>query len=227
MNIAKPAFRSTLLLAAAFLMLPPSAMADAGDWLVRGRIIHVDPDNSNDSLSVVGLKGLSADSDTVPELDFTYFVSNNWALELILAVSDHDVKAGGALKAALGPGTAGIDSKALPPTLVLQYHFNPQGKYRPYAGLGVNYTHFFDEGSNSVLETALVDPSPSVEVDDSFGPAAQVGIDIEVNQSWFVNFDVKYIDIDADATIKSGGVKFKSDVDIDPIVWGVGVGYRF
>jgi outer membrane protein len=35
--------------------------------------------------------------------------------------------------------------KHLPPTFSFQYHFMPDSKFRPYVGLGPNYTTFFDE----------------------------------------------------------------------------------
>lgn len=220
---AKRFTTTTLLLAAGFILLVPQSRADAGDWVIRGRVIQVDPHNSNNALSVVGLKGLSANTDTVPELDFSYFVTDHWALELILAWSDHEVDPKGPLKAV---STKGIESKALPPTLTLQYHFNPTGRCRPYAGIGLNYTHFFDQDVSPELEAAL-GSAASVDIDDSFGLAAQVGMDVAIDDRWSVNFDVKYIDMDADATIKAGALRLKSDVDLDPVVWGIGVGYRF
>ncbi len=203
----------------------PVMAYEAGDWLIRGRIINVNPNDDSGTLSVggvdTGLKGVEVDSDTVPELDITYMISRNWGVELILGYSEHTVKAHKDWSA-LGDV---IDTKVLPPTLTLQYHFRPDAKIRPYVGAGVNYTHFFDEEvAGSVLDV----PGAKVKLEGSWGLAAQVGVDVAVNDDWFVNFDVKYIDIDSTASFKNTAVgSAKIDADIDPFVFGVGIGRRF
>ena len=201
-----------LLGAAAALILAAPAMAEQGDWLVRLRAINVVP---NEEATITPIGGdVDIDTSVVPELDITYFVQDNWALELILGVTPHDVMA---VDTAGGDIDLG-DVTLLPPTLTLQYHFNPEGQYRPYVGAGVNYTHFFNEDlpSGSALST--------IDYDASFGLAAQAGIDIALQDEWFLNLDVKYIDIDTDVVI-DGAVN--ADVQIDPVVFGVGFGRRF
>ena len=106
----------------------------------------------------------------------------------------------------------------LPPTLTLQYHFNANGRVRPYVGAGVNFTHFFNED----LPTGGI--ATSIQYDDSFGLAAQAGIDFDINDVWFFNVDVKKIDINTDVTINGA---IQADVDIDPWVFGIGFGRRF
>ena len=201
-----------LLGAAAALILAAPAMAEQGDWLVRLRAINVVP---NEEATITPIGGdVDIDSSIVPELDITYFVQDNWALELILGVTPHDVMA---VNTAAGDIDLG-DVTLLPPTLTLQYHFNPEGQYRPYVGAGVNYTYFFNEDlpSGSALST--------IDYDASFGLAAQAGIDIALQDEWFLNLDVKYIDIDTDVVID--GV-VNADVQIDPVVFGIGFGRRF
>ena len=100
----------------------------------------------------------------------------------------------------------------LPPTISLQYHFNPDGRVRPYVGLGVNYTLLFDEEPDAL------------SVDNSFGPAAQLGLDSSLNDKWFVNVSARYIDIDADARLGTASI---GTVEVDPFVYGLHVGYRF
>jgi outer membrane protein len=209
----------------------PAMAYEAGDWLIRGRIINVNPNDDSGQLFLDtgsgyagGGKGVKVDSDTVPELDITYMISRNWGVELILGYSEHTVK-GEKNWAALGDV---IDTKVLPPTLTLQYHFLPDSNIRPYIGAGVNYTYFFDEQvAGSVLDT----PGSKVKLDSSWGLAAQAGVDIALNQDWFVNLDVKYIDIDTEAHFSNiaGGTinRAKIKADIDPFVWGIGIGRRF
>ncbi|MTI63009.1 OmpW family protein [Methylophaga sp.] len=203
----------------------PAMAYEAGDWLVRGRVINVNPNDDSGNLYIggasTGSEGVEVDSDTVPELDITYMLTRNWGLELILGYSEHTVKAHKTWSA-LGDV---IDTKVLPPTLTLQYHFLPDSNIRPYVGVGVNYTYFFDEEvSGNVLDI----PGADVKLDSSWGLAAQAGVDVAINQDWFVNFDVKYIDIDTEAHFSGTPVgKAKITADIDPFVWGVGIGRRF
>ncbi len=214
----------TLLFAAAVLSVGLSgpAHADAGDWLVRLRGVIIAPtDDAGPVLPAFPAGSVSVDDAIVPELDFTYFFTDNLAAELILATSPHDISGTGALSA-LGEIA---DTMALPPTLTFQYHFAPNAKLRPYVGAGINWTVFYREDASSSLAGAL--GPTDVSLDDSFGWAAQAGIDIDLTERVFLNLDVKYIDIDTTATLDTGGVINTVDVSIDPIVAGVGIGMRF
>ncbi|OUR65690.1 hypothetical protein A9Q79_01475 [Methylophaga sp. 42_25_T18] len=224
-----------LLSAMGFSAITAPVMAyEAGDWLIRGRIINVNPNSDSGSLVTTGLgslgEGVSVDSDTVPELDITYMLSRNWGIELILGYSDHNVrsrKSAGATVATLGSKNV-IESKVLPPTLTLQYHFLPDSNIRPYIGAGINYTYFFDESVPS--DSGVAGAGDKVKLDSSWGLAAQVGVDVALNNDWFVNVDLKYIDIDTTAHFKSlnpaiGSAKINAD--IDPFVFGIGIGRRF
>lgn len=170
-------------------------------WMIRARGIGVIPDeDGTNALSNVDI------SDTVvPELDISYFFTKNIALELILAVTPHDIDIPG--------GNVG-DVWLLPPTLTLQYHFD-MGKFKPYVGAGVNYTVFFNEDDGIAQD---------LEIDNSFGWALQAGFDYHLEGNWFFNVDVKKLWLDTDwSTSNVGG----GDVDVDPWIIGVGFGYKF
>ena len=168
--------------------------AAQGDWLIRVRAINVDPDSSSGEVSANGTaiagSGVTVDDDTQPELDITYMLADNWGLELVLASSKHGAFADGSI-AALGQL---LDTRTLPPSLLLQYHFAPDGKVRPYVGLGVNLTLFFSEEVTSSFEAAA-GGSSSAKLGSSFGLAGQLGLDIALKGDWFLNFDVKYVDM--------------------------------
>ncbi len=203
-----------LLFAATALVMTAAApaFADSGDWLIRLRAIDVMP---NESASIDPIGGdVDIDNSIVPELDITYFFQDQWAVELILGVTPHDVAAVGTAAGDIDLG----DVTLLPPTLTVQYHFNPEGTVRPYAGAGINYTHFFDESlpSGSALST--------IDYDASLGLAVQAGIDFDMGNDWFFNVDAKYIDINTDVTIDGA---ITADVDIDPVIIGLGFGRRF
>lgn len=205
-----------------FIASSAAASAEQGDVLVRLRGIVVAPTENASAVEPGFPTGsVSVENAVVPELDFTYFLTDNIGAELILATSPHDLVGEGSLAAL---GEIG-DVMALPPTLTLQYHFNPNGKIRPYAGVGVNYTIFYDEDPSNSLVGA-VGPT-TIDVEDTVGVAFQAGVDFALSERWVLNADVKYIQIDTTATLNSGGAINRVDVDLDPIVAGVGVGYRF
>lgn len=198
-----------LTTAAVLCMLPTLASAEAGEWIARGRMLTVVPQEDS-SISAIG--GHAAlETGYAPELDFSYFFTNNIAAELILATVNHDVKAKGT---ALGDVPLG-DVWLLPPTLTVQYHFTPDATFRPYVGAGVNYTIFWGEDKGAAT---------SIDYDNNFGVALQAGADYMINENWGLNLDVKRLWLNTDVTV-NGAVN--ADVDIDPWIIGVGVAYHF
>ena len=197
--------KKTLLAAAALCALTSgAAMAQNypqdGKWMVRARAVHLDSANGG----AAGDKGVSVNDKWIPELDISYFFTPNLAAELILTYPQkHDVRLNGAKIGTL---------KHLPPTLLAQYHFTNLGAFKPYVGAGINYTRF---SSVDILGGAL-----NVKK-NSFGPALQVGFDYALDKNWSINFDVKKVYIDTN--VSGGFGKFK----VDPVLVGVGLGYRF
>ncbi len=179
-----------------------TAQAAQGDWLGRVRVINIDPDASSSALN------LDVNSKVAPELDFSYFVTNNLALELILATRRHEVTAGGVPVGSV---------KHLPPTVLLQYHFLPDQQFRPYVGAGLNYTRFYDVNLGG--GTITVDKS-------SWGPAIQAGMDIAINKQFFFNIDVKKIWMDTDVKAAATGAPL-ANLKINPVIFGIGVGMKF
>ena len=178
----------------------------AGDILIRGRVLGVVPDEDVDSNTLPGEGRI--DNDVIPELDFSYFVTNNIALELIAGTSKHDVT--------WNDGKDLGSVRLLPPTLTMQYHFMPESRWSPYVGAGINYTFFYDSKPGQFN---------SVKYDDGFGYAFQAGFDYAISGPWSLNVDVKKIFLDTDVSVNNGAVK--ADADIDPWLFGVGIGYRF
>lgn len=189
--------------------IDPFDFTDASRWMVRARVIDVLPDESS-STSIGG--DVTAAGQVVPEVDVTYFFTPHIAAELIAATSPHEMGAANTALGNLDLGTVWI----LPPTLTLQYHFNPEGQIRPYAGAGVNYMYFWKESTGDVA---------SIKYDHGFGPALQAGVDIGIDEHWAVNFDVKKLWNNVDAKLNGGAVT--ADVDLDPWVIGAGLAYRF
>jgi len=176
---------------------------DADEWLVRGGFHSMEPKSSAQQLTVDGTIGLT--------FTVTHMLAPKWGVELFAALPFlHEITLQGA-----GPaGEIGL----LPPTLSAQYHFNPNGHVRPYIGAGLNYTVFSKERTYGAWQ------GMKLELDSSFGPAAQLGIDIDVIPGWFINLDARWFDIDTNA--KLGGTDVGA-IEIDPYAFGVTVGHRF
>ncbi|HSN72311.1 MAG TPA: OmpW family outer membrane protein [Steroidobacteraceae bacterium] len=205
--------------------LPLVAAAEQGDWLFRAGTHLIDPksDNLENVLDDPDLT-LSVDDAWGFTFNITYMFADNWGVELLAAAPyKHDI-------ALTGFGQIG-ETKHLPPTLSVQYHFNPIGSFRPYIGAGINWTLFDSEDLDDDFVAALGLPAGTdLKLDDSVGAALQIGTDIAINASWFVTIDIRWIDIDTDAEVRlpaGGGSVGLGTVEIDPMLYGLMVGYRF
>jgi outer membrane protein len=210
--------RIALILVLTLIVAP--AVTNAGDWVLRLRAINIDPDESSENIGDTGSK-VAVDSATVPEVDVTYMFTKRLGVEVVAAIADHDLEAtGGALNGA-DLGTVSI----LPPTVVLQFHPFPGGLFDFYIGAGVNYTNFYDYDLSGDLADAGV---TDIDFNSSFGLAGDVGLNIWLGDHFNINGDIKYVQISTDAKIKvDGGLLDTVTVDINPWIFGVGIGWRF
>lgn len=204
--LALAALMSTTALTAASAAEADFKAKSAGDIVIRARGIYVSPSESA-SLSAGG--DVDVSNDTVPEVDFSYFVTDNIALELIAATTRHKVHW-------TPSGTNLGKVSLLPPTLTVQYHFMPKERFSPYVGAGLNYTFFYNVDSGAV---------PSVHYDNHIGYALQAGADYAISGPWSLNIDVKKIFLRTNVSVAGGAITGK--VDLDPWIFGLGVGYRF
>lgn len=216
-------FRTLALLAAASSALCGTAQAQtaepwrapvAGDWIVTGRLTNVSSGTEAGIRTAAGAaSGLSVDvgDSTMPTLGFTYFLTDHWAIEGILGTTRHEIRAQG--------GTTDVavhETWVLPPVVTIQYRPMSGGQVSPYVGAGVNAMLFYGGDDRNGF---------SVDLDDGFGLAAQVGADIGLKGPWSLNLDVKKVWFDTDAQINGGALR--SEVDLDPWVISVGLGRRF
>ncbi|MFT0715269.1 OmpW/AlkL family protein [Flagellimonas lutimaris] len=189
-------------------------MDNGSKWQFRLRGIVVSPDESADIEAIGGDVDIS--TSVVPEFDITYFFDDNWSLELILATTKHDVEAVGTAAGDIDLGNVWL----LPPTLTAQYHFTG-GDFVPYLGAGPNLTLFYGVDEGPVAD--------DIEYDTAVGFALQGGFDFMLNDKWFLNFDVKKLFLNTTATVDATtalGATVDADVDINPWIFGVGVGIK-
>lgn len=197
--------KTVFWIAIAAMTFSNSALAaESGEWLVRAGPYMVSPKSDNGDL-------VNVDDSVGLGFNFTYRFTPNWAIEVLAAAPfTHDIELIG------GPRVG--ETKHLPPTVSVQYHFATDSKFHPYVGAGVNYTLFFDEKAVGPLAGS------ELSLDDSFGLAAQLGADIDLNETWFLNIDLRYIKIETDATLDGSPLTIAK---IDPFVYGIAIGTRF
>lgn len=207
------------------LASPLAAAYKQGDIVVRAGAIMVDPTVGESSVSVNGGKvpgaKVTVDSDTQLGITLSYMIRDHVGVELLAATPfKHDV----------GLKGAGLDGKLatieqLPPTLSLQYFpMDSSSKWQPYVGAGINHTTFFNEELTSARKAQGFS---HLDRESSWGLALQAGLDYMLTDKIILNAAVWRMDIDSEATARLGAAKVKVDIDIDPWVYMVGVGYRF
>lgn len=233
------------LLALITSLVPIAAMAEAGDIVVRLRATNVNPSTSSSlgqdtnkaygadtALTLYGSNNanLEVDSNTIAEIDFSYYITKNIAAELILALgTEHDVNVSGSSGALDKHGLGSVN--LLPPTLTLQWHFMPDQTFDPYVGAGVSYIRAMDNGLNAQVGGAKL----PIRIDTNmWGPAIQAGFDVNLKDGWLLNFDAKKIWFDTDVKLNTlgalgtpTGYRKIDSLDIDPLVVSVGFGKRF
>ena len=207
MNVNKTILRTATLVA---LGLSAITMAHAhqdpySPWLVRARAVELNWANKqNNGLDATNV---TATNKAIPEVDVSYFFTKNIAAELVLTYPQKvNVTVAG------NPGTL----KALPPSLLVQYHFTDLGAIKPYVGVGMNYTSF-----TSVSVPAI--PTASLS-SNSTGGVAQIGVDYMIDKNWGLNFDLKYIQIKTE--VYAGGAD-KGQLALNPTAAALGVTYRY
>jgi outer membrane protein len=222
----------TASLLALAIAAPLAHAHQAGDFIVRAGAATVDPQESSSDIWVgalgtdVASTKATLDSDTQLGLNFAYMLTNNIGIELLAATPfSHNVGVEGMPGAFAGLNGKLGELKHLPPTLsVVYYTLDGSSAFQPYVGAGINYTWFFD----TKLSSEAQDKGFSgLDMKDSWGLAAQVGMDYMLTDSIMLNAQVRYIDIETTGTTHILGDKVKVDVDVDPFVYMVGLGYRF
>jgi outer membrane protein len=191
------------------------ALSAKSPWQIRVRALGVVTHDSGSIDQVPGV-GLSYSDSVVPELDITYYFTENFAAELILGTTYSKIKTDG-----LGDLDVG-KAWLLPPTLMLQYHFTDFGAFKPYVGAGVNYSLFYNQSDRAGFT--------GLDVENNFGAALQVGFDYMLDEHWGINFDVKKIFLETDWKVDNNALTntpLSGKAKIDPWLIGAGVTYRF
>ena len=220
------------LLAAALLASAGASAYEAGDWIVRGGAVMVAPNDDSSNLDLAGAQlagtGVEVDDNTQLLLNVTWMANEHVGVELLAATPfEHSVDSKGLPGLGLGLSDVEVGSvKHLPPTLtVLWYPMESGAAFQPFIGAGINYTIFFQEDTSGAAQAAL--GARNLELDDSWGLAARAGFDYMLNDCWSLHAGFYYLGIDTKANLDTALGKVGVDVDINPWVYTVGLGYRF
>lgn len=193
--------------ALAIAAIQPARAQEAGPWVIHFGASVVEPKAHNGTLA-----GMQADidSDTQPTASLEYFLTPNWSLEALAALPfRHAVRL---------DGVEAARTKYLPPVVGVQYHFAPTRTVSPFAGVGLNYTRFFDTRGRGPLAGA------NIRIDDTWNPTLHAGIDVRVSPRWLLTADVRWLHLEP--TVRVNGVKVGT-ADPDPLIFGISAGYRF
>lgn len=197
------------------MALSPCLSADDSPWLFRARILGVFPDDSSSQITTIGGEADVGEAYT-PDLDISYFFTDNFAVEFVfLAYARHDVKAKNTAVSDIDLGSLDL----VPPTVTAQYHFTPENTFRPYVGAGFSFVLIPNE-----------DPGVATDVrydDGVFGSTLQAGFDYFYDEHWCLNFDIKKVWVNVDVAVDALGTTVQTSVDVDPWLFGIGVGYHF
>ncbi len=184
-------------------------------WQIRVRALGVIVEDKGHVNGIPG-SNLNYTDSLIPELDITYYFTNNFAAELILGTTRANVNGADAINSLGQIGKTWI----LPPTLTLQYHFTNFGAFKPYVGAGVNYTIFYSQSSSF--------PTLDLKIKNTWGFALQAGFDYMIDKHWGINFDVKKLFLEPKFDVVVSGVGAASGrADLNPWLIGGGVTYRF
>jgi outer membrane protein len=142
-----------------------------------------------------------------PELDGEWFIGPSWATELAI----------GAPTNFTSNAFDGAAIRLTPITWTAKYLFAPESRIRPYLGAGVQYTRSSLAGG-AASNFTTIDSS-------TFGVALQGGFEFRASSPWRVNLDVRYLNLQPGTGSAQGSSG--QDLKLDPLLYGVGIGYRW
>jgi outer membrane protein len=149
-------------------------------------------------------------------VEYERLLNPNWGVTLAIGIPPKvKAKATGSV-AFLGDDV--LSAKNVSPTLFVNYHFGAAGDtWRPYLGLGINYTKFVS------IESKL---APDVQMSDSVGPAATAGLEYALSKDWSLWASVSALKVKSDV-VATGATVLTTTIDFRPVVYSFGAVYKF
>jgi outer membrane protein len=212
-------------------MLLAGAAANAQENSLRVGVAHIDVRSKSADFSSNGPAfltpppaGVTVGDATTLLIAYTRKINDNFDLDVVLGVPpSHKVYGRGTL----APYGVIAEVKQAGPTVFLNYKFgDARSRLRPFVGLGINYTRFFDRDSTAAGE--LVSGGPTrIRLTDSWGLAAQAGLIYKLDERWSISGSVATAKVKSDMTATTGSIERRTTIDFRPIVVNVALGYSF
>jgi outer membrane protein len=137
---------------------------------------------------------------------------------------------------ARGPATLGsvpyngqiiASARWIAPTVLLEYEFlAPDSKFRPYIGLGVNYTNFYDRDTTAAGNAVSGGPT-KLSLTSSVGVAGTVGLSYRIAGGWKAYASYSASQVKTRLEADTAGVERTAHINFGPQALVVAVGYSF
>ncbi len=217
---------AALLVGTAVMASPAAAQDEQGSLQVKLLGTAVLPDGAITSVNVdnVGLPAntqTEANDNVVPTLAIEYFLSDNFSVETICCMTQHDVDGVTGL-----PGAELVsNAKLIPATVTAKGHVD-LGAVKPYVGAGLTYFLWVDVDPGAATIPLGV---TKTDLSDEFGFVLQAGVDVPLGDKGFgLTLDAKKYWVDTTATWYAGNtLAIETEHKLDPWVLSAGVSYRF
>jgi len=213
--------------AAALVAGPALAQDRAGQVQLKLVGTAVLPDGKIDQVTIdrVGLPATlqtRASDNFTPTIAAEYFFTNNFSVETIAGMTQHDVDA----SAGLPVGAELVaNAKLIPATITAKYHFD-LGGIKPYVGAGPSYFLWVAQDPGAAVRPLGV---TSQKLSNELGLALQAGVDVPLGDKGLaLTFDAKRYFIGTTASWFVGNTKvIETEHKLDPWVLSAGLAYRF
>ena len=195
------------------------ALAQSPEWRVGGRALYVASATTSDEL---GDTGLTLDMKSGFGLDFEASVmfSQRFGAEFSIGATAHRLDLTGGECCDVDGGRVWL----VPLTAIAQYHVQVYGQWDPYIGLGITYIAPIYKLSTDLSDAGIEE----LDIEGGAGLAAQVGLNYRLDNRWYVNLDLRYLDVSLEARVSTDEADLPPvTLDIKPFVIGLGVGYRY
>lgn len=119
--------------------------------------------------------------------------------------------------------------KQFAPTAFINYKFGtPQSTWRPYVGVGVNFTHVKPEPTRNG-ETFYNDGKVRTKVSDSWGLALQVGMSYHLDDAWLISAGYATAQVRNKIRINTDNADsvHRASYKFNPSIWMLTVGRKF
>ena len=199
------------------------AWAEAGDMLIKVRGSY-GLRSGTDAVTVkVNTTNVTAKANDAfgAEAVIDFFLTDQLMAELSFGGAPYDIED--------SAGRIMVSSGIITPTATLLYYPTPSGRVRPYIGAGVSYVNFYSEEAGEIItnQKRLPPVDYAVGLKNNIAPVGQIGVDVSLNDKFYVNVDAKYLWAKSKLSLTEGTNTQTVDQDMKSFIIGAGVGFKF